>query len=77
MAARRRRISAPTRRLRHPPALIAAALLLALVGIASRASAQTPRAWAGGEVSVRALDDALVGERPRVHAGPDRGVLRR
>lgn len=49
MAARRRRISAPTRPLRHSPALIAAAVLLAFVGVASRASAQTPRAWAGGE----------------------------
>ncbi len=55
MAARRRGISAQIRRhprsLRHSPALIVAALLLALVGLAGRATAQAPRAWAGGDAA--------------------------
>jgi len=48
MAARRRRNSAPTPCVRHLPALLAVVAVLVAAG---SASAQAPRAWAGGDAA--------------------------
>lgn len=50
MAARRRRISAPTPHTRVLAALLAVAVVLTAAG---SVSAQTPRAWAGGDAAAR------------------------